>query len=120
MLAMILLCVVLTAVAQLILKAGMSSASVQKQLQSGPSVQTVWTVLFNAQVFGGLVLYGLSTCLWLVVLARVDVSLAYPFVALGFVITALCGHFVYGEAMTASRIAATALICAGVALLASS
>ncbi len=117
-LGLILLSVTITAIAQIVLKAGMSGAAIQRALAGGFAPRTVLTVFLDPFVFGGLVLYFLAALLWLIVLSKVEVSLAYPFVALGFVLTALFGRLFFHEALSPTRIAATLLICAGVALLA--
>ncbi|MCL4139940.1 UNVERIFIED_CONTAM: hypothetical protein GTU68_044120 [Idotea baltica] len=56
----------------------------------------------------------------LVVLSRVDISFAYPFLGLSFVLITAYGHFVLGESVNAWRIAGVLLICSGVALVAKS
>jgi len=54
------------------------------------------------------------------VLARAPLSLAYPFVGLGFIFTMLAGALVLGEQVTPVRIAGTLLIAAGCVLVARS
>lgn len=119
-LLLILLSVTITAVAQIVLKAGMSGAAVQRALAGGFGVRTMPTILLDPFVFFGLVLYFVAALVWLIVLSKVQVSLAYPFVALGFVITAVMGRLFFHEALSFTRIVATLLICAGVVLLARS
>lgn len=50
-------------------------------------------------------------------LARLDVSMAYPFVGLGFILTMLLVFFVLGESLSTMRIVGTLLITAGVVLV---
>ena len=71
-------------------------------------------------VWLGLLLYAASAVVWLLVLARLDVSLAYPFVALGFIVTSALGWLVFGEQLGAQRIAGTLIIAVGVVVLARS
>ena len=68
----------------------------------------------------GLVLYGLSVGLWLIVLAKSDVSYAYPFVGLGFVFTALYAATALHEPMGLRRISGIVLIVPGVGFVARS
>lgn len=108
-----LLCVLLSAGAQLAMKTGMSSAG------AGTAVgHTYGQALTSAWVWGGLGLYGLSAVLWLWVLSRLDVSLAYPLVSLGFVVTMLAGVVWLGEPWSWQRVGGAVLIVAGVLLLA--
>jgi hypothetical protein len=89
--SLILISVSLSALAQLLLKLGMSSAHVQQMLMHERPLQAIWVAASNIQVIAGLGLYALGAILWLLVLARVDVSLAYPFVGLGFILTMALG-----------------------------
>jgi multidrug transporter EmrE-like cation transporter len=68
----------------------------------------------------GLVTYGIGALLWLFVLARIDVTLAYPFVGLGFILIMFFGFAILGEQLGTARIAGTLLITTGVVLLANS
>lgn len=110
--------VAMTSLAQIILKFGMSSPEVARALSGGIRLSGVASALFHPWVISGLVLYFAAALVWLLVLSKVDVSLAYPFVGLGFVITMALAWAFLGEAVTATRVAGTLLIAAGVALLA--
>ena len=47
-----------------------------------------------------------------------DVSFAYPFVGIGFILTMLMGWLALGDLMSPSRVVGTLLIAAGVVLIA--
>ena len=66
----------------------------------------------------GLGCYVLSFTLWLMVLSRVDVSYAFPFMSLGYVVTTIAGHRYFDETISATRLVGIALICVGVVVLA--
>lgn len=119
-LSLMLASVLLSALAQIVLKAGMSSRGVQTALATASRFETAWVVGTNPYVIGGLAMYGLGAALWLLVLARLDVSLAYPFVALGFVVTMAFGIIFLGEAVSGLRVAGTLMVAVGVFLIASS
>ncbi len=110
--------VILAALGQVLLKAGMSVRSVQVAAQSGTPVQFAIAVVTSWLVWVGLVVFGLSVLTWLVVLSKVEVSTAYPFAALGMVLTATLGYLAFGESMGITKIAGIALICMGVILVA--
>lgn len=55
--------------------------------------------------------------MWLFVLSRVEVSFAYPFVALGFVLTAIMGRLFFQDSFSIEKAAGTALIILGVVLM---
>ena len=114
---LILLSISLSAIAQVLFKFGMSSVAVRQALAVGSPVQAAIAVFLSAGVLGGLSLYGIGTMLWLGVLSRTEVSQAYPFVGLGFVLTALIGYFLFGDALGPLRIAGIALVMAGIFLI---
>ena len=116
--ALIFVSVCMSAVAQILLKGGMSSHTVQRALAETVSLRTFLSVFTNIAVLLGLLVYFGAALLWLIVLSKVEVSVAYPFVALGFVLTALMGHFLFAEVLTLQRMAGIMLVCAGVAVLA--
>jgi multidrug transporter EmrE-like cation transporter len=105
-------CVLLSSAAQLALKRGMAPPP-----DSGLG-GTYAHALTSPMVWLGLGLYGLSTLLWLWVLSRLDVSLAYPLVSLGFVVTMVAGVLWLGEPFSWLRVGACTLIVVGVSLLA--
>ena len=116
-LLLILASVGLGAVAQVLMKLGMTDAPMREALATAAPVQIVVAVLTSPGVMGGLALYGIATVLWLGVLSRVELSQAYPFVGLSFVLAAVLGYFVFADTVSATRVAGIALIVAGVVLV---
>ena len=112
--------VAMTSFAQIVLKAGMGTPEVVRALAGGFRLPALATVFLNPWVVIGLSLYGGAAVVWLLVLSRVEVSLAYPFVGLGFVMTMLLAWGFLGESVTVTRIAGTLLIAVGVLVLAKS
>lgn len=112
--------VLLTSIAQILLKGGMSSPKVVNGLAAGFGWSTVTIIAGNPLVMIGLAMYFLSAVVWLVVLSRVQVSLAYPFIGAGFIVTMLLAWLVYGESLSWARASGTLLIAIGVAVLARS
>lgn len=110
--------ILLSSFAQIVLKTGMSTPVVLSAIQSGDTFKTVFTIASNLFVIGGLSLYFASAAVWLLVLAKVDVSFAYPFVGLGFIITMLLAFFINGEPLSMTKIIGTLCIAGGVAIIA--
>ena len=115
-LTLIFISVTISAVAQVTLKQGMSSSAVQQSLTGG-WLEIVIAVASSLYVWLGLLSYALGAVLWLGVLAKIDVSIAYPFVGLGFILTALFGVFILGEAFSIIRFVGTCLVVLGVILV---
>jgi multidrug transporter EmrE-like cation transporter len=116
--ALILFSVALSAGAQIVLKLGMSSPAVQAALNGGTRMEALASIASSWGVVVGLAMYGLGAMVWLLVLARIDVSKAYPFVGLGFLMTMALGYFLLAEPVTATRLLGTVLVAAGVYLVA--
>lgn len=117
-LLLILMSVLLSAIAQITLKMGMSSPIIQQAIASASNVAVFQSIATNLYVLGGLTLYFASAAVWLFVLAKVDVSFAYPFVGLGFIATMLLAYFINGEVLSTTKIVGTLCIAIGVAIVA--
>jgi drug/metabolite transporter (DMT)-like permease len=114
----ILVSVGMSAVAQVLLKTGMSKGEIGLSLAQQHWTSSVMLVATNPWVIGGLVMYFLSAAVWLLVLARVQLSFAYPFVGLGFILTMFLGWWLMGDSIGLQRVAGTVLIAVGVVLIA--
>ncbi|MBE2241833.1 MAG: EamA family transporter [Burkholderiaceae bacterium] len=107
----------LSAFAQIALKIGMGGEAARDAMAHGSLVYGYIRLLVIPAVVCGLVAYGLSALLWLRVLAELDVSKAYPFVALGIVVTMTSGALFLGESVPLLRVAGAALVIVGVLLV---
>ncbi len=115
-LLLILVSVSLSALAQIALKSGMSAPAVQQALIH--SRLPLGAIASSPQVLLGLLLYAFGAVFWLLVLARLDVTLAYPFVGLGFILTMILGFFLLDEPLGATRLLGTLLVATGAILVA--
>jgi drug/metabolite transporter (DMT)-like permease len=115
--SLILVSTALSAFAQICLKYGMSHATVTEALQSGDSFSIAAAIALNAWVVGGLMLYGAGAISWLFVLARVQVSYAYPFVAMGFILTMLLGKILLGDDLSLTRVVGTFIVVLGLIIV---
>ena len=106
-------CVLLSVTAQFLIKAGMSSAAVKTALAQPAGLHPAGAVILSPSIVIGFVFYTLGAVLWLAVLARWDVSKAYPLEGLGFALALMVG-FAIGEEVTVMRAVGVLLICAGV------
>jgi multidrug transporter EmrE-like cation transporter len=111
--------VLLNAVAQLLLKAGARNVGeIHLTLENLFSVG--FKVATQLPIIGGLTCYVLSVVVWIIALSRVDVSVAYPMLSLGYVVAAIGAWYFFGEALSFQRLASIGVILAGVAMLARS
>jgi drug/metabolite transporter (DMT)-like permease len=115
---MILLSVALAAVAQLALKTGMNNVNAElTPVTFSLNARSLRVLIAEPFVWAGLVLFGISALVWLVVLSRASLSFAYPFAALTYVTILLFDHFVLDEQVPALRWAGVACIALGIFLV---
>lgn len=117
--ALIMTGVVLNAAAQLLLKAGANAVgrfefSVQNILPVGVRLA------LEPHIAGGVACYAVSLVVWIMGLSRVEVSIAYPMLSVGYVLNAVAAWYLFGESFTAQKIIGIAFIIAGVFLVARS
>lgn len=113
---LILLGVMLNAGAQLLLKAGVTPLGPLNPTWND-WFSTVWRVASQWPILAGLACYVVSVGVWIIGLSRVDVSLAYPLLSLGYVVNALAAWWLFGEVLNATRWGGIVLILAGVWLI---
>jgi multidrug transporter EmrE-like cation transporter len=111
--------ILLNACAQLLLKAGTLRLG-EVSLTPSTLIPTLGHLATNLPIIAGLCLYGLSVITWIAGLSRVDVSIAYPLLSLGYVVNAVAAYFLFGEALTPQRLIAIGIILLGVYILARS
>lgn len=107
--------VLLAAIGQLVLKLGMTKVGKVSSLASAPSM--LLTALLNPVVLAGLAVFGLSALVWLVVLSRVKLSVAYPMVSLGYIVTVFFAWRIFHEPLKPITIAGCLTIIFGVFLI---
>ena len=108
--------VLLNAGAQLLLKAGVTPlGALSPSLAELPAL--FWRGLSQWPILAGLACYGVSVGVWIIGLSRVEVSLAYPLLSLGYVVNAVLAWWLFGEVLSATRWGGIVLILAGVWLI---
>jgi multidrug transporter EmrE-like cation transporter len=78
----------LNAGAQLLLKAGTNAVG-HFEFTRANIIPVAWRLATQPPIIGGLACYVISVAVWVVGLSRVDVSIAYPMLSLGYVVNAL-------------------------------
>ncbi|MDB5055768.1 MAG: eamA-like transporter family protein [Bacilli bacterium] len=71
-------------------------------------------LILSPYVLGGLAIYGVATVLWLFILSRVELSLAYPIQSLAYIIAVIGAYWVFDEPLSAVKIVGCLLILSGV------
>jgi multidrug transporter EmrE-like cation transporter len=118
--AFILTGVLLNAAAQLLLKAGTNGMGGAIHLTASNWFGTLLKIATQPPIIGGLACYGISVVVWIIGLSRTDVTIAYPMLSLGYVVSAFGAWMFLGEVVPPQRLIAIGVIILGVVLLARS
>ncbi|MDE2429147.1 MAG: 4-amino-4-deoxy-L-arabinose transferase [Burkholderiales bacterium] len=108
--------ILLNALAQLLLKMGTNAVGAI-HLTAENWFATGLKLATQLPIIGGLSCYVISVVVWIIGLSRVDVSIAYPMLSIGYIVNALGAWYFLGEVMSLQRLLAIGVIIIGVALL---
>ena len=111
--------VLLNAAAQLLLKAGTNAVG-RFEFVADNIVPVATRLAFEPHIVGGMLCYAVSLVVWIMGLSRVEVSIAYPLLSLGYVLNAAAAWYLFGESLTAMRMGGIGFIIVGVFLIARS
>ena len=117
--ALVLLGVLLNAAAQLLLKAGTNTIG-HFEFSGANLVPIGWKVATQPYILGGLMCYAISVVVWIMALSRVEVSIAYPMLSIGYVVNAIAAYLLFGEAVGMQRLVGIGIIVVGVYVVARS
>jgi len=111
--------VLLNAVAQLALKASVSETGVIN-LDMQSLLSSAGSLFFNLWLWVGLICYGVSVVVWVLALSRVDVSIAYPMLSIGYIVNAIAASHLFNEPIGVGKMLGIGIIILGVYILARS
>ena len=109
----IFLTILLTVYGQIVIK---WQASLAGTLPSAP-IEKVWFLfhlLLNPWILSGLVSAFLAAISWMAAMTKFQLSYAYPFTGLSFVLVLLAGAFIFREPIALPRLIGTGLVIAGI------
>src|ERR1700740_1612950 len=109
----------LNACAQLLLKAGVSAVG-HFEFTRANILPIGFKLATQLPIIGGLACYVVSVGVWIIGLSRVEVSVAYPMLSLGYVVNAFAAWYLFGEVLSAQRLIGIGVILVGVVLVARS
>jgi drug/metabolite transporter (DMT)-like permease len=116
---LMLVAVVFNTAAQLVLKVGMDRIGVFTFHWSS-FIPILLKVMASPWIIIGIIIYVGSVGIWLMVLSRIPVSVAYPIASLAYVTSAIAAYYFLGENVTMLRIAGIIVILIGVYMVAKS
>ena len=102
---------------QLLLKIGMEQVGPVNRSDLSKPVALLLEVFGNPLIVGAIPLYVGGFLIWLIVLSRLDLSFAYPFLALAYVLVPIVSWAVIGEHIPVMRWVGIVVVCVGVVLV---
>jgi drug/metabolite transporter (DMT)-like permease len=112
----ILISILAGAAGQVLLKKGMSSMGALT-ISPDQVVGILWRIGTNPYVVIGLMIYVCGTFFWLAALSRVDLSYAYPFASLSYVVMLSASWMLFNENITPVRLLGTLIVGLGVFII---
>lgn len=111
--------VLLNATAQLLLKAGTNA--IGSFAFSRENILPIgWQIATQPPIIGGLACYAISVVVWILALSRVEVSIAYPMLSIGYVVNAIAAWYLFGETLSLIKLVGIGIIILGVYIVARS
>ena len=111
--------VMLNVAAQLLIKAGTNSIGFFEFSREN-ILPVGWKLATEPHIASGIGCYVISVVVWIIALSRVEVSVAYPMLSIGYVVNALAAWYLFGEAVTPMRLTGIGVIIIGVYMVARS
>lgn len=109
--------IVFAVAGQVTLKAAMTEIGRIGSAQVSNAADTVARAASEPRLWLGLFLFGISALFWLVVLSRVPLSVAYPFVGMSYVLVVLLSRFVLHENVPPLRWLGVFVVAAGIVII---
>lgn len=114
--ALLLLVVTINVLGQLAIKQAMlTHGEITLEMKMLPAVAL--RLFTTPMVILGLLLYGAGAFLWMLVLSRTELSLAYPMLSLSYILISFLSWWLFQEPMTAHKLLGTIVICLGVLMI---
>jgi multidrug transporter EmrE-like cation transporter len=109
----------LNVAAQLALKAGIDRIG-HFDFSWSNFIPILTQILISPWFWLGIGIYVVSVVVWLMILSRIEVSIAYPLTSMGYILSAVAAYYLFGEHVSMIRIAGILVILLGVVLVARS
>jgi multidrug transporter EmrE-like cation transporter len=116
---LVLVGVLLNAAAQLLIKSGTNVLG-KFSFEQDKLVTLAFNVITEYHIVAGLFCYVISVGIWIVALSKLEVSVAYPMLSIGYLVNALAAWYLFGEVLSLQKIAGIFIIIFGVIMVARS
>lgn len=103
-------------VGQILLRKAMLDVG-RLDINLGNIIKLLLLIFTDGYVFSALVCYGIGFITWMVTLTRLNLSVAFPCLSLGYVFVAIISHILFNEPLGVMKFISIGIICLGVCLL---
>ena len=113
----ILATIVFTVYSQMIMRWQVSSAG---PLPNGifEKVTYVWSLLINPWVFTGIMATFFAGVSWMLTMTRFEISYAFPFVSLNYIIILMAGFLLFNESLSFEKVLGCFFVILGILVIA--
>ncbi len=111
--AILALCILIGGTTQVLFKMGMNTIGRLDTAEKIFSMETLQVAIHNRYLITGIILYAVSSILWLIGLSMLDVSLMYPLLSLAYFVTTVLAFLLLNEPVRTTRWIRVALIVIG-------
>ena len=108
--------VMLNVAAQLLIKAGTNSIGFFEFSREN-ILPIGWKLATEPHIVGAMFCYALSVVIWILALSRVQVSIAYPLLSMGYVVNAVAAWWFFNETFNPAKVAGIGVIILGVIII---
>lgn len=102
--------------AQLLIKAGTNAVG-HFEFARENIVPIGWKLATEPHIVGAMACYAIGVVVWILALSRVQVSIAYPLLSLGYVVNAVAAWYLFNEAFNPAKVVGMGVIILGVVII---
>lgn len=114
--SMILAGVMLNAAAQLLMKTGTNAVG-YFDFSVANIVPVGWKLATEPHIIGAMICYVFGVVIWILALSRVQVSIAYPLLSMGYIVNAVAAWYLFNEAFSPAKVIGVGIIILGVIII---
>jgi multidrug transporter EmrE-like cation transporter len=102
---------------QVTLKSAMNHIGRIGSAEVAAAGDTIARALREPRLWLGLALFGISSIFWMIVLSRVPLSVAYPFVGISYIVIVLASRFALHEQVPTMRWIGVLVVAVGITII---
>jgi multidrug transporter EmrE-like cation transporter len=114
--SMIMVGVLLNAAAQILMKTG-TNAIGYFDFSAANIMPIGWRLASNPHIIGAMGCYVFGVLIWILALSRVQVSIAYPLLSMGYVVNAVAAWYLFNESFNPAKVIGMGVIILGVVII---